>query len=344
MGIFSLGSKDIGIDLGTSNILVTLKGKGIVINEPSVVALDRRTNEIVAVGYEAKKMLGRTPEQIRALNPIKDGVIADFTATQIMIENIIKKINRKYGPGKPRVVVSMPIGVTEVEERAVQEAIISGGAKEVLLIEAPMVAAIGEGLDIAEPTGNMILDIGAGITEIAVISMGGIVISDSIKLAGDEIDEYIIEYIKRAHGLVIGKRTAEEIKLELGCAMPVKNVKQKEIRGRDLISGLPENRIINSEDVERAMRPAVGKIIELVRTTMEKTPPELVSDIITEGILLTGGGALIEGLDRVLSEVADIPVRVATKPLECIAIGTDKVVDNLDKLKTSLINKRKRRM
>lgn len=343
MSFFSLGNKDIGIDLGTSNILVTIKGKGIVLNEPSVVALDRRTDEILAVGHEAKEMLGRTPEQIQALRPMKDGVIADFTATQIMLQNIIKKVCRRYNAGKPRVVVGVPSGITEVEERAVEEAIISAGAREVYLIEEPMAAAIGAELDVAEPTGSMILDIGGGTTEVAVISLGGIVISDSIKIAGDEIDEDIINYIKNTLNLAIGQTTAEEIKIELGCAMPLVETKTMEIRGRELTTGLPENKTVNSEEIEKAMEDSIDKIIELVRTTLEKTPPELVSDIVTRGITIAGGGALIKNIDTLLSQRVEIPVFVAKNPLECVALGTEKTIENIDKLKTALINNRRRK-
>lgn len=337
-----IGSRDVGIDLGTANVIVTVKGRGIVVNEPSVVAIDRRTEKVVAVGHEAKEMLGRTPEQIRALNPIVDGVIADFTATQIMVEYLLHKISSKYNIGKPRVIVSVPARITEVEERAVEEAIIGAGAREVYLVENPIAAAIGENLNISEPTGNMILDIGAGLTEIAVISLGGIVISESMKTAGDEIDEYIIEYVKRAEGLVIGKTTAEKIKIELGCSIPPIENESMIIRGRDLSSGLPIDKEIFSSDIEKAMRPAIAQIVELVRTTMEKTPPELVSDIMSNGLVITGGGALIKDIDRVLSQTIDIPVYISKKPLECVAYGTEKVTENIDKLRSTLISKRKR--
>lgn len=344
MNFFSLGAKDIGIDLGTSNTLVTLKEKGIIINEPSVVALDRITNNIVAVGHKAKEMLGKTPEQIRAIKPIKDGAIADFTATQIMISDILKKITKRYGIGRQRVVVGVPCNITEVEERAIQEAIIAAGAKEVFLIEDPLAAAIGEGLNIADPTGNMILDIGGGITEIAVISLGGIVISDFIKTAGEEIDNAIINYIKFSQDLAIGQITAEEVKKELGCAKSLIEEKTMEIRGRNLINGLPENRIISSKEVEKAMKPSIDRIVELVRTTIEKTPPELVSDIVSTGLTITGGGALIKNLDMVIQERIDIPVFVSKAPLECVALGTEKVSSNLDKYGKTLSKKRIKKM
>ena len=300
-----------------------------------------RTGRIVATGHEAKEMLGRTPEQIRAVRPMKEGVIADFTATQLMIKNIITKICRRYNAGKPRVVVGVPSGITEVEERAVQEAVSQAGAREVFLIEEPMAAAIGAGLDVAEPTGNMVLDIGGGTTEVAVISLGGIVISDSIKIAGDVFDEDIINYVKDNLNLAIGSTTAEQVKLELGCAMPLVTKKSLEVRGRDLTSGLPENRIITSDDVLEAMLPSIEKVIDLVKATLEKTPPELASDIVERGITLTGGGALIKNIDMLISQKTEIPVYIAERPLDCVANGTGKTIEDMDKLRTALINARK---
>lgn len=342
MGIFSLvGSKDIGMDLGTSNILLTIKGKGIVLNEPAVVAIKRQNNEIFATGHEAKEMIGRTPEQIRAVRPMKDGVIADFTATQLMIKNIITKVCKRYNVGRPRVVVGVPSGITEVEERAVEEAVSQAGAREVFLIEEPMAAAIGAGLDVAEPTGNMVVDIGAGTTEVAVISLGGIVVSDSIKIAGDAIDDEIINYIKNNLNLAIGYTTAEQVKLELGCAMPLVTQKSLEIRGRELTTGLPENKIVTSEQVQEAMAPIIERIIDLIKATLEKTPPELVSDIIERGITLTGGGALIKNIDTVISQRTEIPVYIAERPLDCVANGTSKTIEDMDKLRTALLKRKK---
>lgn len=342
MGIFSLvGSKDIGMDLGTSNILLTIKGKGIVLNEPAVVAIKRQNNEIVATGHEAKEMIGRTPEQIRAVRPMKDGVIADFTATQLMIKNIITKVCKRYNVGRPRVVVGVPSGITEVEERAVEEAVSQAGAREVFLIEEPMAAAIGAGLDVAEPTGNMVVDIGAGTTEVAVISLGGIVVSDSIKIAGDAIDDEIINYIKNNLNLAIGYTTAEQVNLELGCAMPLVTQKSLEIRGRELTTGLPENKIVTSEQVQEAMAPIIERIIDLIKATLEKTPPELVSDIIERGITLTGGGALIKNIDTVISQRTEIPVYIAERPLDCVANGTSKTIEDMDKLRTALLKRKK---
>ncbi len=342
MSIFTFGSKDIGMDLGTSNILLTIKGKGIVLNEPAVVAINRQTNQIVATGHEAKEMLGRTPEQIRAVRPMKDGVIADFTAAQLMIKNIITKVCKRYNAGRPRVVVGVPSGITEVEERAVEEAVAQAGAREVYLIEEPMAAAIGAGMDVAEPTGNMIVDIGGGTTEIAVISLGGIVVSDSIKIAGDVMDEEIINYIKNNLNLAIGETTAEQVKLELGCAIPLVTQKTMEIRGRELTTGLPENKIVTSEQIQEAMQSSIEKIIDLVKSTLEKTPPELASDIVERGIVLTGGGALIKGIDTLIAQKIDIPVYIAERPLDCVANGTGKTIEDMDKLRTALIRNRRR--
>ncbi len=343
MKLFTIGSKDIGIDLGTANILVTIRGKGIVLKEPSVVAIDIKSGNILATGHEAKEMLGRTPEQIRAVRPLKDGVIADFTATQLMLKNIIKKISQRYNIGKPRVVVGVPSGITEVEERAVEESVIQAGAKEVYLIEEPMAAAIGASLSVAEPTGNIIVDIGGGTTEIAVISLGGIVVSNSLRVAGDELDEDIVNYIKREMNLAIGNTTAEQIKMQIGCAMPLMTEMSMEIRGRDLTDGLPRNVIVTSTQMEEAMRESIEKIVDIVKVTLEKTPPELASDIIEKGIVLAGGGALIQNLDKLISTQTGMPVYIAEEPLDCVVRGTGKTLEDLENLKTVLINSRKRR-
>ena len=343
MNLFNLGSKDIGIDLGTANILVTLKGKGIILNEPSVVAIDTSTRNILATGFEAKEMLGRTPEKIKAVRPMKDGVIADFTATQLMLKNIIYKICRRYSIGKPRVVVGVPSGITEVEERAVEEAILQAGAREVYLIEEPMAAAIGANMDIAEPSGNIIVDIGGGTTEVAVISLGGVVVSNSIRIAGDDLDEDIVNHIKRERNLAIGETTAEQIKKEIGCAMPLMSEASMEVRGRDLSSGLPETITVTSSEIEEAMKESVSKIVDVVKLTLEKTPPELASDIMEKGIVLAGGGALIKNLDKLISEKTDMPVYVAEEPLDCVVKGTGKTLEDLERLKTVLINARRRK-
>ena len=343
MSIFGLGDKDIGIDLGTANVLVTLKGKGIVLNEPSVVAIDRKAHKILATGHEAKEMLGRTPEQIKAVRPMQDGVIADFTATQLMLKNIIYKICQRYRIGKPRVVVGVPSGITEVEERAVEEAILQAGAKEVYLIEEPMAAAIGAGLEIAEPSGSIIVDIGGGTTEVAVISLGGIVVSNSIRIAGDELDEDIINYVKREMNLAIGDTTAEQIKKEIGCAMPLVTELTMDVSGRDLTTGLPQTLKITSTQVEEAIHESVEKIVDTIRQTLERTPPELSSDIMEKGIVLAGGGALIKNIDKLVAEKTEMPVYIATDPLECVVKGTGKTLEDLERLKTVLINSRKRK-
>ncbi len=343
MKFFKFGSKDIGIDLGTANILVTLKGKGIVLKEPSVVAIDRKTGNITATGNEAKEMLGRTPEQIRAVRPLKDGVIADFTATQLMLKNIIEKVENKYNVGRPRVVVGVPSGITEVEERAVEESVLQAGAREVYLIEEPMAAAIGASLEVAEPSGSIIVDIGGGTTEVAVISLGGIVVSHSLRVAGDELDQDIVNYIKREMNLAVGETTAEQIKMEIGCASPLMTEASMEIRGRDLTDGLPRNVTITSTQVEQAIKESIDKIIEIVKATLEKTPPELASDIMEKGIVLAGGGALIQNLDKLLSLETGIPVFVAEQPLDCVVRGTGKTLEDLERLKEVLINSRKKR-
>ena len=343
MNLFSLKSKDIGIDLGTANTLVTLKGKGVILKEPSVVAIDRRNGSILATGYEAKEMLGRTPETIKAVRPLKDGVIADFTATKLMLKNIVTKVCQRYNAGRPRVVVGVPSGITEVEERAVEESVLGAGAKEVYLIEEPMAAAIGANLDVSEPTGNIIVDIGGGTTEVAVISLGGIVVSHSLRIAGDELDEDITNYIKREMGLAIGETTAEEIKTEIGCALPLMTEMSMEVRGRDLANGLPRNVIITSTQIEEAMKDSINEIVEIVKSTLEKTPPELASDLVEKGIVLAGGGALIKNLDKLLSQKTGMPVYVAEDPLECVVKGTGKTLEDLERLKTVLINARKNR-
>ena len=290
-----------------------------------------------------KKCYGRTPEQIKAVRPLKDGVIADFTATQLMLKNIIKKVSARYNIGKPKVVVGVPSGITEVEERAVEESVLQAGAKEVYLIEEPMAAAIGSNLEVGEPSGNMIVDIGGGTTEVAVLSLGGIVVSHSIRIAGDELDEDIVNYIKRETNLAIGETTAEQIKMEIGCAMPLMTKMSMEVRGRDLSNGLPRNIIITSSQIEEAMQESIKKIVEVIKITLEKTPPELASDIMEKGIYLAGGGALIKNLDKLVNKETGMPVYIAEEPLECVVRGTGKTVEDLERLKSVLINARKRR-
>ena len=342
--MFKFGfGQDIGIDLGTANILVTLKGRGIILQEPSVVAIERKTGNIIATGREAKEMLGRTPEQIKAVRPLENGVIADFSATQLMIKNILSKLKNRYNIRRPRVVVGVPSGITEVEERAVQESILQAGAKEVYLIEEPMAAAIGSGLNIDEPSGNIIADIGGGTTEVAVISLGGIVVSNSLRVAGDELDKDIINYVRRELNLAIGETTAEEIKIQIGCALPSVTEMSMEIRGRDLIDGLPRNVLITSTQVQQAMSESIEKIIDIIKTTLEKTPPELSSDIMSKGIVLAGGGALIRNIDQLLSDETGMPVYISNDPLESVVRGTGKTLENLEKLKSILKNRRRRR-
>ncbi len=290
-----------------------------------------------------KKCYGRTPEQIKAVRPLKDGVIADFTATQLMLKNIIQKVAKKYNIGRPRIVVGVPSGITEVEERAVEESVLQAGAKEVYLIEEPMAAAIGASLDVGEPSGNIIVDIGGGTTEVAVISLGGIVVSHSLRIAGDELDEDIVNYIKREMNLAIGETTAEQIKMEIGCAMPLMTESAVEIRGRDLNDGLPRTVKITSVQVEEAIKESISKIVEIVKVTLEKTPPELASDIMEKGIVLAGGGALIKNLDKLLSIETGMPVYIAEEPLDCVVRGTGKTLEDLERLKVVLQNARTRR-
>ncbi len=337
-----LNSKDIGIDLGTANIIITLKGKGIVLNEPSVVAIDKNTGAILATGKEAKEMLGRTPNDIYAVRPMQDGVIADFTATQLMLKSMVQKICQRYNVGKPRVVVGVPSGITEVEERAVEESVLQAGAKEVYLIEEPMAAAIGANLEVSEPTGSIIVDIGGGTTEVAIISLGGIVVSNSLRIAGDELTEDIVNYVKKEMNLAIGENTAEQVKIKIGCAKPLLTEEEVEIRGRNLSTGLPEVLTINSTQVQEAIQESVEKIIDLIKLTLEKTPPELASDIMEKGIVLTGGGALIQNFDQLLSERTEMPVYIAENPLECVAKGAEKTLEDLEKLRTVLSSSRKR--
>lgn len=342
MNFFTFNQKDIGIDLGTANILVTVKGKGIVLKEPSVVAISNKTGNIIATGNEAKEMLGRTPEEIRAVRPLKDGVIADFSATQLMLKNLLGKIERKYNINKPRVVVGVPSGITEVEERAVEESVLQAGAKEVYLIEEPMAAAIGAGLKVEEPSGNIIVDIGGGTTEVAVVSLGGIVVSYSLRVAGDELDEDIVNYVKKEMNLAIGETTAEQIKIQTGCALPLVTEASMEIRGRDLTTGLPRVDTITSAQTQVAMEESISKIVDAVKTTLEKTPPELSADIAQRGIMLAGGGALIQNIDKLISDETGMPTFVAEQPLECVVRGTGKVLEDLEKLKPALLNVRRR--
>lgn len=331
MGLFGM-TKDVGIDLGTANTLVYVKGKGIVLREPSVVAINNVTKRPLAVGAEAKQMIGRTPGNIVAIRPLKDGVIADFDVTQMMLKKFIEKITNKSAFTSPRIIVCFPSGVTEVEKRAIEEATRSAGAREVVLMEEPMAAAIGAGLPVDEPTGSMIVDIGGGTTEVAVVSLGGIVTSKSLRVAGDELDQAIISYVKREYNLMIGERTSEQIKMEIGSAFATEEEEEKtmQIKGRDLISGLPKTIEINELQIRDALKEPVAAIIEAIKTTLEKTPPELAADIMDKGIMLAGGGAYLKGLDVLINHETHMPVHIAESPLDCVALGAGKALDKFD--------------
>lgn len=341
MGIFSAFTKDMGIDLGTANTLVYIKGKDIVIREPSVVAIQTNTKQVLAVGEEAKKMIGRTPGNIIAIRPLRDGVIADFDITQSMLKYFIRRATQRRSLFQPRVVVCVPSGVTEVEKRAVEEAAIHAGARDAYLIEEPMAAAIGAGLPVQEATGSLIVDVGGGTTEVAVISLGGIVTSKSIRIGGDELDESIVNYIKKQYSLMIGERTAEDVKITIGSA----NINNKEtkmnIRGRDLISGLPKTIEITSKEIYEAMKEPIYNILEAIKSTLEKTPPELAADVMEQGIMLTGGGALLNGIDLLIKKETGMPVHIAENPLDCVAIGTGEALESIEVLKKTLTNNKR---
>ena len=325
-------SKDIGIDLGTANTLVYLRGKGIIMREPSVVAVDTKTDEVRSVGHEAKAVIGRTPGSIMAVRPLKDGVIADFDITANMLARFIKKVCGNSMFFRPRVVICIPSGVTEVERRAVKEAALKAGARQVSVIEEPMAAAIGAGLPISEPSGSMVVDIGGGTSEVAVISLGGIVAARSVRVGGDEFDQAIIAYIKRKYNLLIGERTAEQIKIEIGSAYELEEEKEMEIKGRNLVDGLPKNITVHSEEIRDALAESLQKVVDAIKETLERTPPELSADIIDHGIMLTGGGALLRGLDELVHRETGIDVHVAENPLDCVAAGTGAVLDHIDLL------------
>lgn len=342
--LFGFGkmTKDMGIDLGTANTLVYIKGQGIVVREPSVVAIRDDSKDVLAVGEEAKRMIGRTPGNIVAIRPMKDGVIADFDVTQSMLSYFIQKAAAKKGVVSPRIAICVPFGVTEVEKRAIEEAARNAGAKDAFLIEEPMAAAIGAGLRIEEPEGNMVVDIGGGTSEIAIISLGGIVTAKSIRLGGDELDEAIVNYVKKEYSLMIGERTAEDVKIKIGSAYKEGDEIEMEIRGRDLISGLPKTMQISSSEVRDALRDPVNSIVDGIKSTLEKTPPELASDIMENGIMLTGGGALLKGLDKLVKEETGMPVKIAENPLDCVAIGTGKSVEDQEIFeKVLMMNNRK---
>jgi len=334
--IWGMFSNDLAIDLGTANTLVYLKGKGIVVSEPSVVAVQKDAvgqKKVLAVGMEAKKMLGRTPGSIVAIRPMKDGVIADFDITEEMLRYFIQKVHNRKALVRPRIVICVPSGITQVEKRAVKESAESAGAREVYLIEEPMAAAIGAGLPITEASGNMIVDIGGGTTEVAVISLAGIVYAKSVRVGGDKLDEAIVQYIKRKYNLLIGERTAEQIKIEIGSAYPDEEDQSMEVKGRDLVSGIPKTMEIRASEIREAMSEPINAIVEAVRIALERTPPELAADIVDKGIVLAGGGAMLRNLDKLLREETGLPVMQAEDPLSCVVLGSGKVLDELELLR-----------
>jgi len=331
--VLGLFSNDMGIDLGTASTLVFVKGEGVVLCEPSVVAIERGTSHVLAVGEEAKRMLGRTPGNIIAIRPMKDGVIADFDITEAMLRYFIKKVHHRRVLVRPRIVIAIPSGITEVEKRAVKDSAERAGAREVFLIEEPIAAAIGVGLPIQEPVGNMIIDIGGGTTEIAVISLAGTVFSRSIRIGGDEMDEAIIEYLKKTYNLMVGERTAEDIKMKIGSAYPLEEELTLEVKGRDLVAGLPKTITITSEEIREALQEPVRAILESTKIALERTPPELAADLIEHGIVMAGGGSLLKGLDKLISEETGLPVHIAEDPLTAVANGTGKVLNEIKYLK-----------
>jgi rod shape-determining protein MreB and related proteins len=332
--ISGMFSNDLAIDLGTANTLIYVKGKGIVLSEPSVVAIKKGTNTVLKVGKEAKEMLGRTPGSIVAIRPMKDGVIADFDVTEQMIRQFILKIHNRKTLVHPRIIMCVPSGITQVEKRAIRDSAEQAGAREVHLIEEPMAAAIGAGLAVQEPSGNMIVDIGGGTTEVAVISLGGIVYSQSVRIAGDEMDEAIIQYLKRKYNLLVGERTAENIKIHIGSAYPFDEPRKLEIKGRDLVDGIPKAISINDSDIREALHDPIYAIVDAVKTALERTPPELASDLAEKGIVMAGGASLLHGLDTLIALETHLRVRVADDPLSCVVLGTGKVLDELNLLKT----------
>ncbi len=339
-GLMGAISNDMGIDLGTSSTLVYVKGEGIVLCEPSVVAIEKGTSHVLAVGEEAKRMLGRTPGSIVAIRPMKDGVIADFEITESMLRYFIKKVHNRKVFVRPRVVIAIPSGITEVEKRAVKDSAEHAGAREVYLVEEPIAAAIGVGLPIQEPSGNMIIDIGGGTTEIAVISLAGIVFSRSIRIGGNEFDEAVIEHLKKAYNLMIGERTAEEVKIAIGSAYPLEQELTMEVRGRDLVAGLPKTVTVTSEEIREALSEPIAAILESVRITLERTPPELSADLIERGIVMAGGSSQLRGIDRLISEETGLPVHVADDPVTAVALGTGKVLSELHYLRKVTVQPR----
>ena len=332
--VFGFFSNDLAIDLGTANTLVYAKGRGIVVNEPSIVALDNNSKKVLAVGHEAKDMLGRTPADIVAVKPMKDGVIADFDMTEVMLKYFIRLACRRNHLLSPRIVIGIPAEITQVEKRAVQESAMRAKASEVFLVEQAMVAAIGAGMPITEACGNMIVDIGGGTADIAVISLSGIVYSQSVRIAGDEMDEGITQYLKRKYNLLVGERTSENVKIQIGSAYPFDEPRKMEIKGRDLVDGIPKTLSITDSDIREALHDPIYAIVDAVKTALERTPPELAADIAEKGIVLAGGGSLLHGLDTLISLETHLKVRVADDPLSCVVLGTGKVLEELDLLKT----------
>jgi rod shape-determining protein MreB and related proteins len=340
-GLLGLLSHDVGIDLGTANTLVTVRNRGIVISEPSVVAMDTRSKRVLAIGAEAKRMVGRTPANIVAIRPLRDGVISDFDVTEQMIRYFINKVHDRYARiPRPRVLVGIPSGVTEVEKRAVRDATINAGARWARLIEEPMAAAIGAGLPVSEPSGSLIVDIGGGTTEVAVVSLGGIVVSRSVRIGGDEMDTDIVSFARREYNLLMGERTAEEIKIAVGSAYPDEKANERTVtfRGRDLLTGLPRSVEVGGDQIREALEPSIVQIVEAIKETIEETPPELVADIMDQGIVLAGGGALLGGLDRRVAEATQMPVHIADDPLTCVVRGTGRVLEELDQLERVLVS------
>ncbi len=335
--LLSIFSNDMGMDLGTANTLVYVKGQGIILFEPSVVAIRKGDNKVLAVGNKAKEMLGRTPGNIVAIRPMKDGVIADFEVTEQMLRSFITRVHHRRAWVHPRLVVAIPSGVTEVEKRAVVDSSERAGASEVYLVEEPMAAAIGSGLPISEPAGNMIVDIGGGTTEVAVISLSGVVLSQTVRIGGDEMDDAIILHLKKAYNLLVGERTAEEIKIRVGSAFPLDEEMKIEAKGRDLVSGLPKTVTVSSEEIRESLAEPVNTVVEAVLGTLERTPPELSSDLVDRGIYLTGGGALLRGMDKLLASATDIPIHITEDPLTTVVMGTGKILDELSVMKEVLI-------
>ncbi|MFI6926465.1 rod shape-determining protein [Nonomuraea spiralis] len=329
--------RDMAVDLGTANTLVYVRGRGIVLNEPSVVAINTTTGKIVAVGIEAKRMIGRTPGNIVAVRPLKDGVIADFDVTERMLRYFIQRVHRRRHFAKPRIIIAVPSGITSVEQRAVKEAGYQAGARKVYIVEEPMAAAIGAGLPVHEPTGNMVVDIGGGTTEVAIISMGGVVTSQSIRIGGDELDQAVITFAKKEFSLMLGERTAEEIKMAIGSACPMAEESHAEVRGRDLISGLPKTIIVSSEEIRKATEEPVNAIVDAVKTTLDKCPPELAGDIMDRGIALTGGGALLKGLDERVKAETGMPVHLVENALDSVAIGSGRCAEEFEALQQVLV-------